>query len=416
MMKFKLLSDSDMKAMDSLRESHGGARGIAETVEKMRDFETRKKILAETQYDAMIEEAQELVKEFSKVEDFEETEGISYKEGMGTATSQVSGFQGARVTHRCMRRIAESASSVLPVFVPSEMISVVALTEDYVYNGNLMATLAMAENIMKVDWFCTTNLVGIPLPEKRFQDIENVTGVKFDTEPAGDGLVKLILANQGTFFGNFGGIEVANDNHLVYLDGVTRAAKTTGANFFLNPSWSSIVAICYYGRDIPNLHIKISMMLATQNLMQFRMLLNIMNEYIRDDMTSPIREINIGNGVSAENFMKCSRELEESGIKGIDLAAHILINPDLGRADFNWFDESMKVLRNGHNLTFKYESDGQGREMDTMEAYFLSDEERKANALKIGDVIYHKTLQCTKDGMEYMRRGIPVKLGQSSRR
>jgi len=405
-----------MKAIDALKESHGGAKGIAGTIEKMRDFETRTKILAGTEYGEMIEEAGELVKRFSNVEDFEEANRISYKEGMGTATSQVSGFQGARVTHRCMQRIAESPSSELPVFIPAEMISVVALTEEYVYSGNLMATLAMAENIMKADWFCTTNLIGIPLPEKRFKDIENVTGVKFSTEPAGDGLVKLILANQGTFFGNFGGIEVADDNHLVYLDGITRAAKATGANFFLNPSWSTIIAICYYGLDIPNLYIKISMMLSTQNLMQFRMLLNIMNEYIRDDMTSPIREINIGNGVSAENFIKCSSELEESGIKGVSLAAHILINRDLGRADFNWFDESIKVLENGHNVTFKYESDGQGREFDTMEAYFLSDEERKANALKIGDVIYNKTLQCTKDAMEYMRRGIPVKFAQSSRR
>ncbi len=415
-MQFKLLSDSDMKAMDSLKESHGGAKGIAESIEKMRGFETRKRILAETEYGQMIEEAEELVKRFAKVEDFEEANHIFYKEGMGTATAQVSGFQGARVTHRCMQRIAESASSELPVFAPVEMISVVALTEDYVYNGNLMATLAMAENIIKADRFCTTNLIGIPLPEKRFKDIEKATGVKFSTEPVGNGLVKLILENQGTFFGNFGGIEVANDNHLVYLDGITRAAKTTGANFFLNPSWSTIVAICYYGRDIPNLHIKISMMLATQNLIQFRMLLNIINEYIRDDRTSPIREINIGNGVSAQNFIKCSRELEESGIEGIDLAAHILINPDLGRADFNWFDESIEVLENGRNLTFKYESDGQGREMDTMETYFLSDEERKANALQIADVIYFKTLQCTKDAMEYMRRGIPVRFAQSSRR
>jgi hypothetical protein len=315
-----------------------------------------------------------------------------------------------------MQEIAESASGEVPVFVPAEMISVVALTEGYVYEGNLMAALAMAENIMKVDWFCSTNLIGTPLPEKRFANIERVTGVELETEPAGNDLVQLVLKNQGTFFGNLGGIEVANDNHLVYLDGITRAAKTTGANFFLNPSWSTIIAICYYGRDIPNLYIKISMMLATQNLMQFRMLLNIMNEYLRDDMTSPIREINIGNGVSAANFIKCSQELDESGIKGVDLAAHILINPDLGRPDFNWYDDSIKVLENGRDLTFKYESDGQGRELDTMEAYFLSDEERRANALKIGDVIYHKTLQCTKHAMQHMKRGTPVKFGQSSHR
>jgi len=315
-----------------------------------------------------------------------------------------------------MKRVAESVSTEVPALIPAEMISVVALTEEYVYHGNLMATLAMAENIMGVDWFCTTNLVGTPLPEKRFQDVQKATGVQFDTEPAGDGLVKLILMNQGTFFGNFGGIEVANDNHLIYLDGITRAAKSTGANFFLNPSWSSIVAVCYYARDIPNLHIKVSMLLSTQNLMQFRMLLNIMHEYLRDDKTSTIREINIGNGVSPENFIRCSQEAKASGIKGLDLAAHILINPDLGRADFDWFANSLQVLESGTNLTFKYESDGQSRPYDTMEAYFLPEAERKAHATEIGDVIYYKTLQCTKHAREYMRRGIPVKFGRSSHR
>ncbi|MGB9299068.1 MAG: hypothetical protein WCD51_00595 [Anaerolineae bacterium] len=415
-MKFKLLSARDMEAIDALKQSHGGAKKIAETIEQMRKYETRKGILAGTEYGPMIQEAEELVKGFAKVEDFEEGNGITYKKGMGTATAQVSGFQGARVTHRCMKRVVESVSTEVPALIPAELISVVALTEEYVYHGNLMATLAMAENIMGVDWFCTTNLVGTPLPVNRFQDVQKATGVKFDTEPAGDGLAKLILMNQGTFFGNFGGIEVANDNHLLYLDGITRAAKTTGANFFLNPSWSSIVAVCYYARDIPNLYIKVSMLLSTQNLMQFRMLLNIVHEYLRDDKTSPIREINIGNGVSPENFIRCSQEAEACGIEGLDLAAHILINPDLGRADFDWFDNSLQVLESGTDLTFKYESDGQSREYDTMEAYFLPEGERKAHATEIGDVIYYKTVQCTKHAREYMRRGIPVKFGRSSHR
>jgi hypothetical protein len=415
-MKFKLLSPRDMEAIDALKHAHGGAKKIAETTEGMRDYGTRKGILASTECGPLIQEAEELVKGFAKVEDFEERNGITYKQGLGTATAQVSGFQGARVTHRCMKRVAESVSTDVPALIPAEMISVVALTEDYVYNGNLMATLAMAENVMGVDWFCSTNLVGTPLPPKRFQDVEKATGVKFNIEPAGDGLVKLVLVNQGTFFGNFGGLEVANDNHLIYLDGITRAAKTTGANFFLNPSWSSIVAVCYYARDIPNLHIKVSMLLSTQNLTQFRMLLNIMHEYLRDDQTSPIREINIGNGVSPENFIRCGQEAKASGIKGLDLAAHILINPDLGRADFDWFANSLQVLESGTNLTFKYESDGQRRPYDTMEAYFLPEEERKAHATEIGDVIYYKTLQCTKHAREYMRRGIPVKLARSSHR
>jgi hypothetical protein len=415
-MRFELLSARDREAIDALKQSHGGAKEIAETLESMRDFETRKRILSATEYAPMIEEAEDLVKSFGKVEDFEEQNNITYKEGLGIATAQVSGFQGARVTHRCMQRMADSGPGEIPALTPAEMISVVALTEEYVYNGNLMATLAMAENIMGVDWFCTTNLIGTPLPEKRFKDVEDATGVQFETEPRGDGLAQLVLKNQGTFFGNFGGIEVANDNHLIYLDGITRAAKATGANFFLNPSWSSIIAACYYGRDIPNLFIKISMMLSTQNLMQFRMLLNIMSEYLRDDGTSSIREINIGNGVSPENFIRCSEELEASGIKNLSLAAHILINPDLGRADFDWFDNSLKVLLSGTDLTFKYESDGQAREFDTMEAYFLPEEERKAHATEIGDVIYYKTLQCTKHAREYMHRGIPVRFGQSAHR
>ncbi|MDH4209082.1 MAG: hypothetical protein OEV76_09430, partial [Anaerolineae bacterium] len=264
-MRFELLSDRDRKAIDALKQAHGGAKGISQTIDKMRDYETRKKLLANTEYSGMIEEAEELVKGFTKVEDFEAEHHITYDKRMGTATAQVSGFQGARVTHRCMQRISQSVGTEVPALLPAEMISVVAMTEDYVYGGNLMATLAMAENIMGVNWFCSTNLVGTPLPEHRFREVEKATGMQFKREPAGDGLAKLVLANQGTFFGNFGGIEVANDNHLIYLDGITRAAKTTGNNFFLNPSWSSIIAVCYYGRDIPNLYIKISMMLSTQN-------------------------------------------------------------------------------------------------------------------------------------------------------
>ena len=413
-MEFKLLSNADMKVMDALKEYHGGAKEIIETVKKMRDFETRKKILAEKGYGKMIGEAEDLVKKFAKVSDFEKKSSISYNSNLGIATAQVSGWQGAKVTHHAMKRIAENASTDEPCFVPSEFISVVALTDNYVYNGDLMATLTMAENIMKGSKFCSTNLIGIPQPESRFLELEKVTCKKFERTEIGNGLSQLILKNQGTFFGNFGGIEVANDNHLVYLDGITRTALATGADFFLNPSWSTIVAICYYGRDIPNLNIKISMLLATQNLVLFRMLLNIMKEYIRDDMTCPLYEINIGNGVNAENFIQCAKELKESGIKGVSLCAHIYINPDLGMEGFNWTDNAFKVLESGTDLTFKYESDGTSREMDTMGTYFLPEDERDANAEKIGDVIFYKALRATKDGKEFMKRGIKTNFGGSS--
>ncbi len=414
-MKFKLLSDKDIKAIDLLKESYGGAKEIVKTIEKMRNFETRKKILAPKQeYSKMIEHAEKLVKQFPKVSDFEKENNISYNDNFGTATSQVSGFQGARVIYHCMKKIAKSANTDEPVFIPCEMISVVALTEDYVYNGNLMATLAMAENIMKASKFCSTNLIGIPCPEHRFKRIEKITGKNFERISLDNDLSQLVLKNQGTFFGNFGGIEVGNDNHLVYLDGITRAAMTTGANFFLNPSWSTIVAVCYFGRDIPNINIKISMLLSAQNTMQFRMILNIINEYLRDDMTSPIYEINLGNALSAETFIQCAKELEESRIKGITLSAHIRINPDLGIANFNWTDNAFKVLENGTNITFKYESDGTSRDFDTMEAYFLPEEDRIANAEKIGDVIYYKSLQASKDGKKMMKKGIKVRFGKES--
>ncbi|UCE21906.1 MAG: hypothetical protein JSV46_06745, partial [Candidatus Aminicenantes bacterium] len=220
-----------------------------------------------------------------------------------------------------------------------------------------------------------------------------------------NGLSQIILKNMGTAYGNLGGVEVGNNNHLIYLDGITRAAVTTGANFFLNPSWSTIVAACYYAREIPNLSFKISMLLSTQNAIQLRMLLNIFKEYLRDDGTTPIYEINIGNAATAETFIQCFDEIQASGLPRIYLAAHIRINPDLGMADFNWTENAFKVLDAGRDLTIKYESDGESRPYDTMEAYFLSDEERNELAQKIGDVIYHKCIRCDKDAKEIMRRG-----------
>lgn len=413
-MKYKLLSNSDLKAIDALLEFHGGANHINSTIAKMRNYETRKNILANKGYGEMLEDAEKLVKMFPKVSDYEKKIGVSYDPNKGIATSQVSGFQGAKVTHQCMKKMAKTTINDEPSFVPAEMISVVALTDHYVYSGDLMATLAMTENIMQTTKFCSTNLIGIPNPESRFAELEKVTGEKFDRASLGNGLSALILKNQGTPFGNFGGIEVANNNHVFYLDGIARTAKENGADFFLNPSWSSIIAACYFGRNIPNLNFKVSMLLATQNTMQFRMLLNIISEYIRDDNTSPIYEINIGNGTTAETFIQCAKELDESGIKGISLAAHIYINPDLGMPNFNWTNHAYKVLESGTNMTYKYESDGTARDMDTMAAYFLSDEERVAAADKIGDVIFYKALQASKDGIEMMKKGIKPVFGKTS--
>ncbi len=408
-MHFDLLSDKDLKAMDALLDSYGGAKEISGKIESMRDYETRKRIAGEKEFGEMLEKAVGYTKNFAKVEDFVEKNGITVTKP-GICTTQVSGFQAARPTFDCLKRIAENGG----VLFPTEMISVVALTENYVYSGDLLSTLTMAENILGTSKFCSTNLIGTPLPEERFARVEKVTGEKFERKDVGNGLSQIILKNMGTAFGNFGGVEVGNNNHLVYLDGITRAALATGANFFLNPSWSTIVAACYYAREIPNLSFKISMLLSTQNAIQLRMLLNIFKEYLRSDGTTPIYEINIGNAATAGTFILCFDELEASGLPRIFLAAHIRINPDLGMADFNWTENAFKVLDAGKDLTIKYESDGESRPYDTMEAYFFSDEERNEKAELIGDVIYHKCLRCDKDAKEIMRRGHETKFARVS--
>lgn len=406
-MHFKLLSDKDFKAMDALIDSYGGAKEISKQIDSLRDYETRKRIAGEKGYGEILEKAEEYVKSFAKVEDFVEKNEVTFAK-KGICTTQVSGFQGARPTFECIKRVAENGD----VLFPTEMISVVGLTDTYVYNGDLFTTLALAENILGASKFCSTNLLGTPLPEERFERVEKVTGEKFERADLGNGLSQIILKNMGTVYGNLGGVEVGNNNHLVYLDGITRAALATGANFFLNPSWSTIVAACYYTREIPNLSFKISMLLSTQNAIQLRMLMNIFKEYLRDDGTSPIYEINIGNAATPETFIQCARELEESGLPRISLAAHIRINPDLGLANFNWTESAFKVLDAGTDLTIKYESDGESRPYDTMEAYFLSDEERNEKGEVIGDVIYHKCIRCDKDAKEIMKRGHETKFAK----
>jgi hypothetical protein len=410
-MQFKLLSERDLKAMDALIDSYGGAKEISKKIESVRDYETRKRIAGEKGFGEMLEKVEKHVENFTKVEDFIENNGIHITK-KGVCTAQVSGFQGAGPTFDCIRRIRENKN----VLFPTEMISVVGLTEHYVYSGDLLTTLAMAENILGASKFCSTNLVGTPLPEERFARTEKVTGEKFERTDVGNGLSQIILKNMGTPYGNLGGVEVGNNNHLVYLDGVTRAAITTGANFFLNPSWSTIVAACYYAREIPNLSFKISMLLSTQNAIQLRMLLNIFKEYLRDDGSTPIYEINIGNAATAETFIQCFDEIEASDLPKIYLAAHLRINPDLGIANFNWTENAHKVLDAGKDITIKYESDGESRPFDTMEAYFLSDEERNEKAELIGDVIYHKCIRCDQDAREIMRKGHEVRFAKISYR
>lgn len=409
-MHVKLLSDRDLKAMDALLDSYGGPEAISKRIQQRRAYALRRRIAGEKGFGDLLDDAEAAVGSFARLDDYCRSEGITVSRP-GVCTSQVSGFQGARPTHFCIKAVAEKGS----VLFPTEMISVVGLTDTYVYGGDLIATLAMAENILGASKFCSTNMLGTPLPEERFARIEKVTGESFERLDIGGGLSQIILKNMGTAFGNLGGVEVGNNNHLVYLDGITRAAMETGADFFLNPSWSTIVAAAYYAREIPNLSFKISMLLSTQNAVQLRMLLNIFKEYLREDGTTPIYEINIGNAATAETFIQCRDEVDASGLD-ISLAAHLRINPDLGRADFNWTESAFKVLAAGRDITIKYESDGESRPLDTMEAYFLSDEERNAKGDLIGDVIYHKCLRCDQDAKQIMRRGHRVRFADVSNR
>lgn len=398
-MHYKFLSNKDIKAMDALLDSYGGPKEISEKIESMQGYSTRKMIAEGKGFGDILEKSEQHIQKFAKVEDYIEANQLTFDK-KGICTTQVSGFQGARPTFYAIRDIANNGK----VFFPTEMISVVGLTDTYVYGGDLITTLALAENLLGASKFCTTNLLGTPLPEERFARIEKVTGETFERNDLGEGMSQIILKNMGTPYGNLGGVEVGNNNHLVYLDGITRAAIETGANFFLNPSWSTIVAACYYAREIPNLSFKISMLLSTQNAIQLRMLMNIFKEYLREDGTTPVYEINIGNAATAETFIQCSKEMEESGLN-VSLAAHLRINPDLGLADFNWTDSALKVLDAGRNITIKYESDGEARPFDTMEAYFISDKERNEKAELIGNVIYHKCVRCDKDAKKIMGRG-----------
>ncbi|MEN8152849.1 MAG: hypothetical protein ABFR75_02405 [Acidobacteriota bacterium] len=408
---YPFLSKKDMDQIDALKESYGGASEIERSIDKMREYETRKKVAAEKGFGGMLEKAEAYAAKFPKLEDFIEKESISFTKP-GVATTQVSGFQGAPITLQAMKRIAEDGKTL----VPEEFISVMALSEDYVFNGELLTTLAMSENIMGAKKFCNTNLVGTPLSNELYDRLEKVTGEKFETWSPDNNSRALILKNMGTPFGNLGGVEVANNNHLVYLDGVTRAAVNTGGDFFLNPSWSTIVAACYYARDIKNINFKISMLLSTQNAIQLRMLMNIMKEYIREDGSTAIYEINLGNGQSPDMFIQCAKELKESGIPNVSVAGHLRINPDLGLADFDWTDNAFKVIGSGTDMTIKYESDGTSRELDTMAAYFLPKDERLANGEKIGDVVYYKCVRCSEDAKNIMRKGHKATFGKLSYR
>ncbi len=129
-MKYPLLSRSDLNAIDALKEHHGGAQNISDTLRERRRLETRKIVLEEKGFGDLIADAEKpgaTVSRRSRIS--KRSSRRPTVTSFGIATAQVSGFQGAAVTHRSMQRMAESAGSDEPCWVPSEFISVVALTD-----------------------------------------------------------------------------------------------------------------------------------------------------------------------------------------------------------------------------------------------------------------------------------------------
>jgi len=112
-MYFDLLSDRDMKAIDALIDVYGGAKSINDKVSATRDYKTRKKIAVDKGYGEMLKQAEEYTKNFPKVEDYISKEGIKVTK-KGVCTTQVSGFQGSRVTLDCLRRIAQKPDILFP--------------------------------------------------------------------------------------------------------------------------------------------------------------------------------------------------------------------------------------------------------------------------------------------------------------
>jgi hypothetical protein len=62
----------------------------------------------------------------------------------------------------------------------------------------------------------------------------------------------------------------------------------------------------------------------------------------------------------------------------------------------------------------KYESDGRGEPMDTIASYFLSKEEREEKTETLGNILYHKVLQCDKDAKLVLKSGHDIRLAKIS--
>jgi len=258
-----LLNKEEREAINKLIEFHGGAESIEKEIKLAGERQNRLEKLKQL-------DNGKWYSIFCKAEELAALGGFTGKavgeidDRLGRGTTQVSGFQGADALLSFLQNLTDNCNKETCI-IPSELISVVGLSDEYVYEGDLLATLAIAEDILGVKRFCTSSLVGTPQQEARFKALERITGLSFLRTKIDEKYSAVNLVNQGTPFGNLCGIECSNDNHIIYLDGIIRAAKETGATFFLNPSWNTIVAGCYLGTLIPSIKFKVSCFLASQS-------------------------------------------------------------------------------------------------------------------------------------------------------
>jgi hypothetical protein len=78
-MHYDLLSKRDLKAIDALIDSYGGAKAVREKITAKREYANRKKAAADKGYGEMLEKAEKYVTGFPKVEDFIASEGARHR-------------------------------------------------------------------------------------------------------------------------------------------------------------------------------------------------------------------------------------------------------------------------------------------------------------------------------------------------
>jgi hypothetical protein len=371
------LTNRERTTINQLISIHGGAAKISYQIKESQKFENRIARLKETNWYSKIKEIEKITESYSL--SFTKEDANS---DFGEATFQVSGLHGTEALYQFIK---ENERNGLTQKFPAEFTSVVGLTEHSLKSDDLLATLVIAENILHVKRFCSTCLVTTPIKKSKSKILE-----KIEYSTIKNNIVSNFI-NQGTLFGNFSRIEVANKNYLLYLNNVIETAIETGATVFLSPSWNTVIAGCYLGQQIPEVKFKVSCFLGTQNVIQFRLLINIIKQFLLPDGTSPIVEINLGSDVSINTAKECFSILNEDKLYFIDLITQISINNDLGQKKHNWLNNAEKLLKDGFNLTLKYESAESENNLEYIPNHLVDDTLEFENSEQLGKILYQKT-------------------------